>query len=99
MLLIKSTLPDMATPFVVPMVTADMRCHPPLHPATQVSVTMRPQDQVKMVTQQVVPRQSHGNVLMGLAHQVHESGKVIVFVKYIATTIPSIEDTLDKSAL
>jgi hypothetical protein len=41
----------------------------------------------------------HGNLLMGLAHQVHESGKVIVFVKYIATTIRSIEDTVDKSAL
>ena len=51
----ESSLSDVAAAFVVPMVTTNMRRHEPLHPATEVSIFMRPQQQVEMDCHQTKP--------------------------------------------
>ena len=45
----ESPLPDMPAAFIMSMITANVRRHEPLHPANEVSILMRPQQQVEIV--------------------------------------------------
>ena len=51
----ESHLADMATAFVVPILTASVRRHQPQHPATEVSLFMRPQQHEEMVCHPTIP--------------------------------------------
>ena len=70
----ESPLPDMAAAFIISMVTANVRRHEPLHPATQVSIFMRPQQQMEMVCHQTKTRQPHRHIFVRLPHQIHKRG-------------------------
>jgi len=90
----ESPLPDMAAAFLVPMITANMRRHEPLHPATEVSTFMRPQQQVEMVYQQTKASQPHRYLFVSLPHQVHKRGEVIILMKDVA--IAPVQDMVNK---
>ena len=84
--------------FVVPMITPDVRRHEPLHPAAQVSILMRPQQQMKMVCHQTKPRQPHRHLLVSLQHQVDKRGEVVILVKDVTLAIAPVQDMVNKTA-
>ena len=87
---------EVPTPFVVPMITAHLRRHEPLHPATEITIFMRPQQQVKVVCHQTIPSQPHRHFLVSLRHQAHKRGEVIIVVKNIAAAIALVQDIVKK---
>jgi hypothetical protein len=92
----ESPLPDVPAASVVPMVTADVRRHEPLHPATEISIFMRPQQQVEMVCHQTISSQPHRNFFVSLPHQTHKRGEVIIFMKNVTATIAPVQDMVNK---
>jgi hypothetical protein len=83
----------MAAAFVMAMVTANVRRHESLHPATEVAVFMRPQQQVEMACHQTKSSQPHRLFFVSLPHQVHKRDEVIIFVKDVAAAIARVQDT------
>ena len=81
------------------VVATHVRSHQPLHPPTEVSVFIRPQQQVKMIGHQAVAGQPHRNSLVTFAHQCDESEKVVWFMEDIATPVPAIENVINESHL
>jgi len=77
----------MPAAFVVAMITADMRHHEPPHPAAQVSILTRPQQQMKRVCHQTIPCQPHRHLLVSLPQQVHERSEVVICVKDVTPAI------------
>ncbi len=92
----ESPLPAMAAPLVVPMITANVRRHQPLHPAVQVSFFMRSQQQVEIVCHQTKSSQPHRYLFMSLPHQVHKRGEVIILMKDIIAAIAQVQDVVNK---
>ncbi len=88
-------LPDMPTSLVVPMVPTNMGCHQPLHPPTEVTITLRPKHQMKMVGHEAIADQPHRDSFMGLTHQTDKRREILVLVKNIPPTIPAIQDMVD----
>ena len=86
----ESPLPDVPAGFIVPLVTANMRRHEQLQPATEVSIFMRPQQQAEIVRHQTIPSQPHWYLFVSLPHQVHKRGEVIIFVKDVAAAIAPV---------
>ncbi len=84
---LESPLPDMATALVMPMITANVRRHEPLHPATQVPILMRPQQQVEMVCHQTKTCQPHRHVFMSFSHETHKRREVIILMKDVTASI------------
>ena len=96
---LKSPLPNMTAPLVVPVIPADVTRHQPLHPATQVAVLERPKHQVKMVCQQAISHETHRQPLVRFSHQIYERQIVFGFVKNIPSPISAIEDMVNIAAL
>jgi hypothetical protein len=81
--------------FVAPMVTANVRRHEPLHPATQVSIFMRPQHRGNGLSSDK-NLQPHGNFLVSLPHQVHKRREVIMLMKDVTAAIAPVHDMVNK---
>lgn len=67
-----SLTPAQLLPLIMSMITASVKRHEPLHPATEVSVLMRLQKQLEMVCDQTKPRQPHRHLFVSLPHQGHK---------------------------
>ena len=89
----------MPAAMVMTVVTADVSGHQPLHPPAEITVLVRPQNQVKMIGHQAMPDQSHGYLVMRLPHQVNERKKVFRLVEDIIACVPSIENVINVSTL
>ena len=70
-------LPDMPRGSIVPMISADVRRHQPLHPSTQIAIAMRPQDQMEVVRHQAQTRYPQREALTRVSDQVQE--RLVVF--------------------
>jgi len=87
---LEPSLPDVTVGAVVPVIAADMSRHQPLHPATQVTVFVRPQQHVKMIGHQAISDQPHRHFFVCLPHQIDEGEEVFLFVKHIIATVTTI---------
>jgi hypothetical protein len=59
---LKSNLPDVSAPTAMPKLAADMRRQQPLHPAAEIAVSRRPDDQMDMIGNEAAQqrhRQTH----------------------------------------
>ena len=93
---LKSPLPDVPAAFVVPMIAANVRRHEPLHSATEISIFMRPQQQVEMVCHQTISSQPHRHFFVSLPHQTHKRREVVILMKNGMATIAPVEDMVIK---
>lgn len=68
----ETTLPDTTGCITKPVMPADMACEQPVHPVTEITVAVWPQNQMKMVRHQTVRQYSHRYSIAGLCHQLNE---------------------------
>ena len=81
------------------MIPTYMRGQQPLHPATQVAIAVRPEQQMKMIGHQAITDQSHRNLFVSLLHQSDKGSEVFIFMKNIRPTIAPIEHMIQISTL
>lgn len=84
----------MSASVAVSMISAYERCHGPLHPSAQVAVSARTAHLVKMIHHQTIPSESLWVLVVSLAHQRDEGGRVVIIVEDIGTVISSIEEAV-----
>jgi hypothetical protein len=77
---------------VVLVIAADVGIEEPLHPTTQVAVSMRPEHQMEVVGQYAIGQHAHGDGLVGIAHGLEEGLEVAVFVKDLVAGVAPVED-------
>ncbi|MFN8710496.1 MAG: hypothetical protein ACK50J_27805 [Planctomyces sp.] len=77
------------------------RCQPeryePLYPATQVSISIWPQQQVEMFRRQTNTRQTHWHHFGSLPQQTHERGEVIIDMEDVTSATAPVQDMVNKS--
>ena len=84
-------LPGLAS--IAPHVRSEHR----LHPATQVSIAVWPQNQVKMIRKQTPGEQPNRQPLARLHHQIEERDVVFFLVKHLRPAIAPIEQMVANS--
>jgi hypothetical protein len=93
----ESSLPNTSRRSIGPLILANVTGEQPLHPAAQITVTIRPQDEVKMIWHQTVSQQTHRDSLTGAFHEPDEGAIVRVGVKYTLAAIASIDCVITDS--
>ncbi len=68
--------------------------HQPLHPAREVTVAMRAEDQVEVVGHEAVGEQSHGQPDRGFADGLEEGGEVLGLVEDLGSGVTPVEDVV-----
>ena len=96
---LKSSLPYVTTPLVVQMIPTHVSGHQPLHPPTQITISMGPEHEMKMVGHQAVADQSDWNLFVSLLHQRHEGSVVVIVMKNISPPVAPIEHVINESPL
>jgi hypothetical protein len=90
-----SPLPDMAAAVVKAVITADMRCHEPLHPTAEVVCPFRRYQQVKVVGHYAPGQHLDRVSFSGFSHKMHKGTVVTVSVKDLLTTVTSVYNVVD----
>ena len=90
----ESPLPDVAGGLVVLVVAADVRREQPLHPAGQIAILARPEDQVKMIRHQAISEQPHRHDIVGGGEEADECLIIGRLVKHPLTGISAAEDVV-----
>lgn len=88
---LESPLPHVTGTLIMPMITANMSRHQPLHPGTQVPIAIRPQHQMKMVGHQTPGYYPHRDPLHRFAQHFGKSQIVLVLVKNLRSSVTSID--------
>ena len=94
----ESPLPDVAGGLVVLVVAADVCREQPLHPAGEIAVLARPEDQVKMVRHQAVTQEPHRNDFVGGVEETDEGLIIRPLVKHPLPGVPATENVVTISA-
>jgi hypothetical protein len=84
-------LPDVPAAVVVPVIPPDMAGEQPLHPAPQVAVAVRPQDQMEMVGHEAPTDDPHRQPLARRLEQADERLEILVLVKDLGPTVATVE--------
>jgi hypothetical protein len=88
---LEPSLPDMSIRPEMFMISADMACHEPLHPLTQVLCFFRRYQQMKMIWYQAIGIQFDREPLDGLQKQFLKSTIIRRVVKHLLTAIASVD--------
>ena len=83
-------LPDMTAAVVVSVIAAYVRRHQPLHPAAQIAVFIRPQQQMKVIGHQTVADQPHRDPLMSLDRKINKGEEVSRFVEHVIASVTPV---------
>lgn len=88
---LEPTLPDMSILPEMIMIPADMACHEPLHPLTQVFCFFMRYQQMNMIWYQAIGIQFDRESMDGLQKQFLKSAIVLRVVKHLLTAIASVD--------
>src|SRR5438876_7694605 len=91
---LEPTLPHVTTAAIVPMVTAHMGGHQPLHPAAQVAVLVWPDHQMEMVGHQTKANYAHRLTQTRVADQPQKGLVIGILVKDHLLAITTIQDVV-----
>lgn len=93
----ESPLPDVAGGLVMLVVAADVRGEQPLHPAGQIAVLARPEDQVKVIRHQTISEQPHRHNFVGGREEADERLVIGRLMKDPLAGISAAEDVVTVS--
>jgi DNA invertase Pin-like site-specific DNA recombinase len=84
-------LPDVAARAVAAMIPPHVRRHQPLHPAREVAVRTRPDDQVEVIRHQTPRDNPHRHALARRDHQLHKRRVVVRVVEHLRPRVAAVE--------
>src|SRR5271157_1978360 len=95
---LEPALPDVSAGMVMPLVTPDMGCQEPVHPAAQVPILGRPEGQVEMIGHQTIGQHPHGIPEGCLGNDFNERVVIPILVKDLGAGITPAQDVVAKTA-
>jgi hypothetical protein len=95
---LEASLPDMPASAVMPMIASHVAGEQPLHPAPQIAVLSRPDNQVKMIRHHAIAQHAHRQPLARPRDQPDEGRVIIVFVEDLGPRVATIEHMITNAA-
>src|SRR5208337_2847212 len=87
-------LPEMAAGPVVPVIAACVGRQQPLHPAPEVTVDLRAQDQMEVIGHQAIVQDIDGQQGSRVDHRLHEFGVILIHVEHRLAAIAPIHGVI-----
>ena len=84
-------LPHMAARVVIGVIPSNVCGQQPLHPSTQIAISVRPEGQMNMIRHETVRQDTHRNALGGVTQQIKKRLVVPISMKYLGPGVASID--------
>jgi hypothetical protein len=91
---LESSLPHVPAAAVSPVVAPDVAGHKPLHPAAEVGIALRPEDEMEVVRHEGEPQNRHGEALAGEVEEIDEGLVVVGVVENLGAGVAPVEDVI-----
>jgi len=91
---LEPALPNVAARVVPAVVAPNVRCKQPLHPPTQLTISVRPDHQVEVVRHQTPSQDPHRRACTGLLNKLDEPLVVVIIVKHILPRVASVQNVV-----
>ena len=95
---LETSLPDAAATLIVLVVTPYVSVQQPMHPAAQVAVLLRQDDQVKVVRQQAIGQHRHPDLDASMGDGLQERLVVRLFAEHLPAAIAAIDHVIANTA-
>jgi len=91
---LESPLPNVSATSVVLMIETNVGRQQPLHPLAEISVQVRPENQMKVIRHNTVAEHSHANATTGFIEPVNECPVITAFPKNPLPAIAPIDNVI-----